>query len=140
MDITTTYLGLKLASPLIVGSSGLTGSVDKITAFARHGAGAVVLKSIFEEEILFEYEDIIKEAQAEGVNLDQFDYYDYHLKGKRYPGHRQHQLHLLPRVDRLCRPHPGGRRRRVGAEHVLSALRFRALGPGAGGGLLPRHR
>ena len=83
MDITTTYLGLKLASPLIVGSSGLTGSVDKITAFARHGAGAVVLKSIFEEEILFEYEDIIKEAQAEGVNLDQFDYYDYHLKGKR---------------------------------------------------------
>jgi len=83
MDITTTYLGLKLASPLIVGSSGLTGSVDKIAAFARHGAGAVVLKSIFEEEILFEYEDIMKEAQAEGVNLDQFDYYDYHLKGKR---------------------------------------------------------
>ncbi|WP_054032329.1 dihydroorotate dehydrogenase-like protein [Desulfatitalea tepidiphila] len=83
MDITTTYLGLRLASPLIVGSSGLTGSVDKIAAFARHGAGAVVLKSIFEEEILFEYEDIMKEAQAEGVNLDQFDYYDYHLKGKR---------------------------------------------------------
>lgn len=52
MDITTTYLGLKLGSPIIVGSSGLTGSAEKIAAFARHGAGAVVLKSIFEEELL----------------------------------------------------------------------------------------
>lgn len=83
MDITTNYLGLKLASPIIAGSSGLTGSVDKITAFARHGAGAVVLKSIFEEEIYFEQEDIIREAEADGVNLAQFDYYDFHLKGKK---------------------------------------------------------
>jgi dihydroorotate dehydrogenase (fumarate) len=83
MDISTTYLGLTLPSPVIAGSSGLTGSVDKITAFARHGAGAVVLKSIFEEEIYFEQEDIIKEAEAEGVNLDQFDYYDFHLKGQK---------------------------------------------------------
>ena len=83
MDISTTYLGLTLPSPVIAGSSGLTGSVDKITAFARHGAGAVVLKSIFEEEIYFEEEDIIKEAEAEGVNLDQFDYYDFHLKGQK---------------------------------------------------------
>jgi dihydroorotate dehydrogenase (fumarate) len=83
MDISTTYLGLTLPSPVIAGSSGLTGSVDKIIAFARHGAGAVVLKSIFEEEIYFEQEDIIKEAEAEGVNLDQFDYYDFHLKGQK---------------------------------------------------------
>jgi dihydroorotate dehydrogenase (fumarate) len=83
MDISTTYLGLTLPSPVIAGSSGLTGSVDKITAFARHGAGAVVLKSIFEEEIYFEEEDIIKEAEAEGVNLDQFDYFDFHLKGQK---------------------------------------------------------
>ena len=83
MDISTTYLGLKLDSPIIVGSSGLTGSVEKITAFAHHGAGAVVLKSIFEEEIYFEQEDVIKEAEANGVNLDQFDYYDVHLKGQK---------------------------------------------------------
>jgi dihydroorotate dehydrogenase (fumarate) len=83
MDISTTYLGLTLPSPVIAGSSGLTGSVDKIAAFARHGAGAVVLKSIFEEEIYFEQEDILKEAEADGVNLDQFDYYDFHLKGRK---------------------------------------------------------
>jgi dihydroorotate dehydrogenase (fumarate) len=83
MDISTTYLGLKLDSPIIAGSSGLTGSLEKIEAFARNGAGAVVLKSIFEEEIYFEQEDIIKEAEADGVNLDQFDYYDFHLKGQK---------------------------------------------------------
>ncbi len=83
MDISTTYLGLKLNSPLIAGSSGLTGSVAKIKAMAQHGAGAVVLKSLFEEEIYFEQEDILKEAEADGVDLGQFDYYDYHLKGEK---------------------------------------------------------
>jgi len=68
---------------VIAGSSGLTGTVDKISAMARHGAGAVVLKSIFEEEIYHEEEDILKEAEAEGVNMDQFDYYDFHLKGEK---------------------------------------------------------
>jgi dihydroorotate dehydrogenase (fumarate) len=76
-------LGLKLGSPVIAGSSGLTGSVDKIASMAQHGAGAVVLKSIFEEEIYFEQEDILKEAEADGVNLEQFDYYDFHLKGEK---------------------------------------------------------
>lgn len=83
MDITTDYLGIKLNSPVIAGSSGLTDSVDKITALARHGAGAVVLKSIFEEEILFQFEDVLKDAEKDGVNLDQFDYFDFHLKGKK---------------------------------------------------------
>ncbi len=83
MDISTTYLGLKLNSPLMAGSSGLTGSVAKIKAMAEHGAGAVVLKSLFEEEIYFEQEDILKEAEADGVDLGQFDYYDYHLKGEK---------------------------------------------------------
>jgi dihydroorotate dehydrogenase (fumarate) len=43
----------------------------------------VVLKSIFEEEILFEHEDILKDAEKAGVDLDQFDYYDYHLRGEK---------------------------------------------------------
>jgi dihydroorotate dehydrogenase (fumarate) len=83
MDLTTQYLGLQLKSPLIIGSSGLTGSLKRIEPFANSGAGAVVLKSIFEEEIYFEYEDVLKEAEADGVDLGQFDYYDYHLKGKK---------------------------------------------------------
>jgi dihydroorotate dehydrogenase (fumarate) len=43
----------------------------------------VVLKSIFEEEILFQFEDVLKDAEKDGVDLDQFDYFDFHLKGKK---------------------------------------------------------
>jgi dihydroorotate dehydrogenase (fumarate) len=83
VDLSTQYLGMKLKNPVIAGSSGLTNSVKSIQEFEESGAGAVVLKSIFEEEIAFEYEDILKEASAEGVNLDQFDYYDFHIKGEK---------------------------------------------------------
>lgn len=83
VDLSTQYLGMKLKNPVIAGSSGLTNSVKKIQDLEESGAGAVVLKSIFEEEIAFEYEDILKEASEEGVNLDQFDYYDFHIKGEK---------------------------------------------------------
>ena len=83
MDISTRYLGLDLRSPIVAGSSGMTDSVKKIQPLEKHGAGAVVLKSIFEEEIVFEHEDIMKEAESAGVNLDQFDYFDFHLRGRK---------------------------------------------------------
>jgi dihydroorotate dehydrogenase (fumarate) len=54
INLSTNYLGLTLKSPLIVSSSGLTNSVDKIRKFEEFGAGAVVLKSIFEEQINYE--------------------------------------------------------------------------------------
>lgn len=54
MKLSTTYLGLKLKSPIIVSSSTLTGSVESIKRCAEAGAGAVVLKSIFEEQIVSE--------------------------------------------------------------------------------------
>lgn len=47
----TTYLGLKLRNPFIIASSGLTNSVEKIKNLEAKGAGAVVLKSLFEEQI-----------------------------------------------------------------------------------------
>jgi dihydroorotate dehydrogenase (fumarate) len=50
-DLATRYLGLNLKNPLIVGSCGFTNSVDKIRELADKGAGAVVLKSLFEEQI-----------------------------------------------------------------------------------------
>ena len=57
-DLSTTYLGLKLRNPLVVSSSSLTDSVDKIKSYEEHGAGAVVLKSIFEEQIIHEAEKL----------------------------------------------------------------------------------
>ncbi|MBN1271020.1 MAG: dihydroorotate dehydrogenase-like protein [Candidatus Aminicenantes bacterium] len=53
-DLSTTYMGLKLRNPLIVASSDMTGDVEKVIACHEAGAGAVVLKSIFEEQFLVE--------------------------------------------------------------------------------------
>lgn len=52
MNTITSYLGLNLKNPIIVGSSTFTGTADGIKRCAEAGAGAVVLKSIFEEQIL----------------------------------------------------------------------------------------
>lgn len=50
-NLETTYLGLKLKNPLIAASSGITNSVGQIKKLEDAGIGAVVLKSIFEEQI-----------------------------------------------------------------------------------------
>ncbi|MBN1416289.1 MAG: dihydroorotate dehydrogenase-like protein [Bacteroidales bacterium] len=52
MNLKTTFLGLPVDNPFIVASSGLTSSVDSVKKCADHGAGAVVLKSLFEEQII----------------------------------------------------------------------------------------
>lgn len=52
MNTKTKYLGLELKSPIIVGSCGLTADVDKMVQMEQAGAGAVVLKSVFEEQII----------------------------------------------------------------------------------------
>ncbi|MCF8225548.1 MAG: dihydroorotate dehydrogenase-like protein [Bacteroidales bacterium] len=54
VDLSVKYAGLDLKSPLVVSSSGLTSSVNRIKKIARAGAGAVVLKSLFEEQIEYE--------------------------------------------------------------------------------------
>lgn len=48
----TTYLGIPLRSPVVVSSSPYTAALPRIERCAAQGAGAVVLKSIFEEQIL----------------------------------------------------------------------------------------
>lgn len=52
IDLSTEYLGLKLKNPIVAASSGLTGTMDGIKTLEKSGVAAVVLKSIFEEEIL----------------------------------------------------------------------------------------
>ncbi len=51
-ELKTSYMGLELRNPIIVASSGLTDSIAKIKHCEEAGAGAVVLKSIFEEQFM----------------------------------------------------------------------------------------
>ena len=60
IDLSTTYLGLKLKNPLVPSSSPLMQSVDSIKRMEDAGASAVVLHSLFEEQIV-----------SDGLHLDQ---------------------------------------------------------------------
>ncbi len=57
MDISTSYMGLHLKSPIIVGSSALSENVENSIAYEKAGAGAIVLKSLFEEQILHDVDE-----------------------------------------------------------------------------------
>jgi len=51
VDLRTRYLGLELANPLVVAACPLTGEIDKLKALESAGVGAIVLRSLFEEQI-----------------------------------------------------------------------------------------
>lgn len=85
-DLTTKYLGLTLRSPIIIASSGLTDSFEKIAELERNGAGAVILKSLFEEQIIVEAEHNLDEARNNSMIYDEYseslDYIDVHIRDK----------------------------------------------------------
>ena len=56
MDMTTSYLGMSLKNPLVASASPLNGKLDNIRLLEDAGAAAVVLPSIFEEQIAREQE------------------------------------------------------------------------------------
>ncbi len=58
MDLTTSYMGLQLKNPIIVGASPLTATFESIQSLEENGAAAVVLHSIFEEQINHEMHEI----------------------------------------------------------------------------------
>ena len=80
MDLSVKYMGLELKNPIIIGSSGLTDSVEKIKKLAASGTGAVVLKSLFEEQILMEMDK--SENQDYSDYPEAHDYARYYTKEK----------------------------------------------------------
>ena len=69
MDLATRYLGLPLKHPLIASSSPLTGVFDNLRRLEDAGAAAVVLPSIFEEQIENEAAELERLA---AVGIDSF--------------------------------------------------------------------
>lgn len=78
VDLTTQYAGLKLKNPLIVGSSGLTETVEGIQQLEKNGAGAVVLKSLFEEEIIAEMDANLQRMASESfIYPETLEFYEH---------------------------------------------------------------
>lgn len=77
-NLETSYLGLNLKNPVVVSSSGLTNSTEKIKELEANGAGAVVLKSLFEEQINME-----AGRQLDGTeHTEGYDYIKNYTKSK----------------------------------------------------------
>ena len=68
----TQYAGLELKNPIIAASSGLTDNVEKIVALEKAGVGAVVLKSLFEEQLAAQSEHLLNSSDS-----DYPEAYDY---------------------------------------------------------------
>ncbi len=76
MDLSTTYLGLKLRSPLVPSASPLTGRLDELKRAEDAGAGAVVLPSVFEEQLLQESADLERALeQSADVSAEALSYF-----------------------------------------------------------------
>jgi Dihydroorotate dehydrogenase len=74
MNLSTSYLGLKLKNPIIVSSSSLTSNIESIKKCWQAGAGAIVLKSLFEEQITLE---INRENKSSNTFMDYPEAQDY---------------------------------------------------------------
>ena len=89
----TTFAGLKLKNPFIVSSCNLTNSAEKNKKWEDAGVGAVVLKSLFEEEI---------EAEADwmndGTHAEELDYLQTYYRAHRL----EEYLRLIKETKALC--------------------------------------
>jgi len=72
-DLTTHYMGLELKNPLVVSSCGLTGTVEGVQQAAAAGAGAIVLKSLFEEQIQAEVDQLAQQSEH-STHTEAYDY------------------------------------------------------------------
>ena len=79
-NLTTRFFGLELKSPVIAASSSMTGNLEQIKKIAEAGAGAVVLKSIFEEEIYHQLQDELSLRSEMHSDPEYLDYFDYVIK------------------------------------------------------------
>jgi dihydroorotate dehydrogenase (fumarate) len=134
-DLRTRYLGMELRSPLVASSSPLTGTLDGLRRLEAAGAGAVVLPSLFEEELA--------EQGREGppAGAGPADRAGYGAGPAAYlslvtQARRELSIPVIASLNGASRgrlvglrdPAGGGRGPRPGAQHLLRVLAARAVG------------
>ena len=131
MDLSTEYMGLALKSPLIASASPLNSDIGNLKRLEDAGAGAVVLPSLFEEQLEAEAarHDQLTSTVAESfpealsyfpetaefrVGPEQYlDLVQRASEGGRHSRHREPQRRHRSRLDRLRQAHRTGRRERT---------------------------
>ncbi|MDR0427567.1 MAG: diguanylate cyclase, partial [Dysgonamonadaceae bacterium] len=91
----TQFAGLNLSNPIVIASSGLTNSVEKNKELEKAGAGAVVLKSLFEEQISKDAGRLLMQGDYPEAN----DYILNYLKDTEINNY----LKLIQKTKESCR-------------------------------------
>ena len=114
MDTTSTYVGLELANPIVCGACPMTSDMDAVRRLEDAGCAAIVLPSLFEEEILSELRnqqeiEAIGESFAEAMSYLP-DPEGYHVGPDRYLDMVRNSKEALsiPVIGSLNGTTPGG--------------------------------
>jgi len=94
IDLKTQYAGLTLRNPIIVGSSGLTRNPDRNKEFEKAGAAAIVLKSLFEEQIEMQSDSLQQSSDFPGA----VDYIREYVKANQVNDY----LELIKNTKEIC--------------------------------------
>lgn len=95
VDLSIEVGSLKLKSPIIVSSSGLTMSVNNVIKYAEAGAGAVVMKSLFEEQITMACDNM----QSEQDYTEAYDYINQYVRDNEVNKYLDKIIELKKSVD-----------------------------------------
>ncbi len=91
VNLATRFFRLDLKSPVIAASSTMTGHAAQIEKLAEAGAGAIVLKSIFEEEIHHQLQEEMNRRPRTRSDMEYMDYFDCVLREDSL----RHYVHLI---------------------------------------------
>ena len=137
MDLSTNYMGLALRNPLVASPSPLSYTLDGVRRLADGGVGAIVLFSLFEEQLREEAARTIRLVEESAESFPEaLGYFPSVVRGgrgpaqlpgparargrdRRSPGDREPERRHARGLDRLCARDAGRRRRRDRAEHLL---------------------
>jgi dihydroorotate dehydrogenase (fumarate) len=115
VDLSTTYLGLELKNPLVISASPLSKKVDTVRRFAEAGAAAVVVYSLFEEQIIHESNELdfqlnrATDGSAEAASyFPDLDHYNVGPEGYLDHIHRLKKSVEIPVIASLNGFTPGG--------------------------------
>jgi len=115
MDLTTTYLGLKLRTPLVPSASPLSEDIDNLKRMEDAGASAVVLYSLFEEQLRQDRAELVHHLEQGTESFaEALTYFpepkEFHLGPEEYLKHiaKAKKATRLPIIASLNGSSPGG--------------------------------
>lgn len=147
MDLSTTYMGLKLAGPVVPSASPLTHKLDAVKRLEEAGAAAITLHSLFEEQVRFDAEELSYFLEVGTYSFPEALTYhpematEYHVGPEEYLNHlaRVKDAIDVPVIASLNGSSPGGwvdyarRLQQAGADAIEVNLYFVAADPAVDG-------